>query len=580
MKRNIKGSWRAVLALCLVAAFAVAGFGQKVRSDKTSVETTKSTNLGGGSTLLTEDFDLTAGALLTDNGWTAHSAAGTNALTVASPGLTFSGYPGSGVGNAVPMTVSGEDAHHTFATQTAGTVYAAFMVNISEAANDPVGGYFAHFGPDPISTTFRGRIFALKDGSNNLAFGISKASTSTTTNTGFDYSLGTTYVLVVKYTINDTGDDTVDLFVLTSIPGTEPAPTASAPDTTATDINPGSFALRQGSSATAPTATFDGLRVGTTWASVTQGATAPTQNYLDFDGNGLTDFVVTRTVPSLGFTQRRWFVNHNGVGTTEAYDWGLISDEHVPADYDGDGKTDIAVFRRLTSGEASGNGFFYILESAGFTLRQVDFGQAGDDATVVGDYDGDGKADVAVYRPGASSTWYYLGSDNNAGGSITFVPWGQTGDFVAPGDYDGDGKADFVVQRDGGGGTANFWMNLTTDGISTVSFGRPTDFITPGDFDGDGKTDIAIARPNGGAIEWWHRRSSDSNVAGATFGVSATDSVTVGDYDGDGKSDLAIWRPSANAGESAFWYFGSTSGAAAVPFGQTGDFPVAAYNLH
>ncbi|HNU09368.1 MAG TPA: hypothetical protein PKO33_16485, partial [Pyrinomonadaceae bacterium] len=51
-----------------------------------------------------EDFDYSAGALLTANGWTAHSAGGTNPITVTSPGLTLSGYPGSGVGNGVSMT--------------------------------------------------------------------------------------------------------------------------------------------------------------------------------------------------------------------------------------------------------------------------------------------------------------------------------------------------------------------------------------------------------------------------------------------------------------------------------------------
>src|SRR5688500_1428309 len=68
--------------------------------------------------LLTDDFDYPAGSLLTANGWAAHSGAGTNPLTVAAPGLSYAGYAGSGVGNAVPMTTSGEDAHRLFTPQT------------------------------------------------------------------------------------------------------------------------------------------------------------------------------------------------------------------------------------------------------------------------------------------------------------------------------------------------------------------------------------------------------------------------------------------------------------------------------
>ena len=131
---------------------------------------------------------------------------------------------------------------------------------------------------------------------------------------------------------------------------------------------------------------------------------------------------------------------------------------------------------------------FYILQSATNTVRIDTFGQNGDDPTVVGDYDGDGKADVAVYRSGASagdqSTWYYRGSLTPA--TVNSIPWGQNGDFPAPGDYDGDGKNDFVIQR-ASGGSGVFWMNTTTAGISTITFGNSSDVVVPGDYDGDGK---------------------------------------------------------------------------------------------
>ncbi len=528
--------------------------------------------------LLVEDFPYAAGALLVENGWTAHSGAGTNSLVTAAPGLTFSGYPSSGVGNAVPMVLSGEDVNRAFAVQTSGSVYAGFLVRVTEASADPAGGYFFHLGPDPIGTTFRGRVFIKKDASNNVSFGISKAGTSAATVafTPFTYALNTTYLVVVKYTIvAGVDNDTVDLFVSTTTPATEPAATISAIDATATDVNPGTVALRQGATATSPTVTVDGIRVGTTWASVVSASTAPTQNVVDFDGDGKTDLAVIRNTGGGPNGQLTWFINNSSNGSTSAFAWGLNGDVYVPADYDGDDKTDIAVWREGAANVAA----FYILQSNGFTLRIETFGQTGDNPKVVGDYDGDGRDDVAVYRSGANagqqSTWYYRGSLNNPSGNITFVPWGQNGDFTAPGDYDGDGKNDFVIQRNGGSGQANFWTLSSTGSTSVTAFGTPVDLVVPGDYDGDGKTDIATARGVAGAIQWQYLSSQNATVNFATFGTSATDFPTPGDYDGDGKSDFAIWRPSASAGASVFWYLGSTSGAVGAPFGSNGDYPVA-----
>ena len=534
--------------------------------------------------LAVEDFDLAAGQLLTANGWTAHSGAGTNPLTVVSPGLTYTGYPSSGVGNAVGFTTSGEDAHKVFAVQSSGTVYAAFLVNFSAAPETLGGGYFFHLSPDPISTTFRGRVFARRDASNGVAFGLSKAATTSDTIiwTGNTYALNTTYLVVVKYTVVDGVDnDTVVMYVNPALPGGEPAsPTITATDVSS-DIAPGSYAIRQGSASSHPAGVFDGLRVGTTWASVTSGGgpVAPAQNVVDFNGDGKTDFAVVRNTGGGSGGQVTWFVNWNGTAAVQTAAWGISTDSFVPADYDGDNKTDIAVWRPIGTGQPSGNAFFYILQSSNNTVRIEDFGQTLDRPGVVGDYDGDGKADVAVYRPGATagaqSTWFYRGSLNNPGGAITFVPWGVNGDFTAPGDYDGDGKNDFVVQRSAGGGQGLFWFLQSTAGIKSEIFGTPTDFIAAGDYDADGKTDLAIVRPVSGALQWWHRRSSDGAVVGTTFGVSATDFAVPGDYDGDGKTDPGVWRPSATLGATAFWYLGSTSGAATAQWGQNGDYPVA-----
>lgn len=302
----------------------------------------------------------------------------------------------------------------------------------------------------------------------------------------------------------------------------------------------------------------------------------PVQNVVDFNGDGKTDFAVARNTGGGPSGQITWFINYGGTATTVASQWGLNGDTFVPVDYDGDQKTDIAIWRPGAATVAA----FYILQSATNTVRVEPFGQTGDNATVVDDYNGDGKADLAVYRAGANagdqSTWFYR---TTANGPVTYMPWGQNGDFPAPGDYDGDGKADFVVQRNNGGGQARFWRMQTTAGFDSVVFGTPTDVIVPGDYDGDGKTDIATVRGSAGQINWYVLPSSTGTISAApyaVFGASATDFPTQGDYDGDGKTDVAVWRPSG----ATFWYLGTTSGAAGVPFGQNGDFPVANYNTH
>lgn len=565
MKRNIS---MAVFA-AMIMAFAISGQAQ----------------------LATNDFELAPGSLLTDNGWTAHSGAGTNALAVVSPGLTYANFSGSGIGNAVGFVGSGEDGHRAFPVQSSGSVYAAFMVNLSSATTDLVGGYFFHLSPDPIGTAFRGRVFAKVDGSNNVAFGLSKAGTSeaTVAFTPFSYTLNTTHLIVLKYTIVDGAtNDTVTMYVNPTLPGTEPgSPTVTAVDVTATDINPGTYAIRQGSLATHPLGSIDGIRVGTTYESVTSGSTAPVQNQVDFNGDGRTDFAVVRNTGGGPAGQISWFIGLNGPGTNSVSAWGIQGDTFVPVDFDGDSRSDIAVWRPVSIGQPSANAFFYIYQSSDNTIRVEDFGQTGDVPNVSGDYDGDGKADLAVYRSGptagAQSVWYYRGSMNNPSGNISFVPWGLNGDFPAPGDYDGDGRNDFGVQRNNGGGQARFYLSKSTEGFETVVYGTPTDVIVPGDYDGDGKTDIAVVRGQLGQFYWYVRPSSTGNTDGgiyAIFGGSGTDFVTPGDYDGDGRTDPAIWRPNATPGLSNFWYLGSTSGTAVIPFGQNGDYPVANFNAY
>ena len=322
--------------------------------------------------------------------------------------------------------------------------------------------------------------------------------------------------------------------------------------------------------------TANGGMIAGGWSLEIAGSVTPVaaQHVIDFDGDGKSDPTVVRNVGGGSGGQVGWFINTSSNGSTLWYNWGISTDFFVPADYDGDDKTDIAVWRS-TSTE------FYILQSQTNTLRRETFGQPGDDPTVVADYNGDGAADLAVYRAGAAagnpSTWFYR---TTAGGAVNYVPWGMNGDFPAPGDYDGNGSADFVVQRNDGGGVARFWRRFSTGTTDTVVFGNSTAVIVPGDYDGDSKTDIATVQGVSGQLEWRYLSSMDGSTTYITFGLSATDFPTQGDYDGDGKTDTAIWRPSATPGASAFWFRNSGGTVNSVPFGQNGDYPVANFNTH
>ena len=103
-----------------------------------------------------------------------------------------------------------------------------------------------------------------------------------------------------------------------------------------------------------------------------------------------------------------------------AVEWGQPGDIPVPGDFDGDMKTDYAVFR-------PGTGNWYIVQSSNGSTQFAHWGANGD-VPVVGDYDGDGKSDVAVFRP-SSGDWYILRSSN---GSFFATHWGINGDLAAP----------------------------------------------------------------------------------------------------------------------------------------------------
>ena len=160
------------------------------------------------------------------------------------------------------------------------------------------------------------------------------------------------------------------------------------------------------------------------------------------------------------------------------------------------------------------NGTWYRLATNG-NVSSIPFGAPGDQP-LVGDFDGDGKSDPAVFRPSTGDWWYAASS---AGNAHRAVHWGQAGDLPSPGDYDGDGKTDYAVFRPSEGG---WYVGYNSGaGVITTTFGLAGDRPIPGDYDGDGSVDIAVFRPSNGL---WYLLQTTSGFGAVQWGV-ATDVV-------------------------------------------------------
>ncbi|HXG84598.1 MAG TPA: FG-GAP-like repeat-containing protein [Pyrinomonadaceae bacterium] len=322
------------------------------------------------------------------------------------------------------------------------------------------------------------------------------------------------------------------------------------PDTI-TNVQPSGASLVAGTSATVTWTNTGGFNRNVTIELSTDGGAT----YSVLASNIANTGSYTFTVPTAQTTQalvrvREYDFAEPAGGSTNFSIGATTAVNRTKFDFDGDGKADLSIFRPT-------NGTWYLQQSAnGFT--GVQFGLS-TDKIVPADYDGDGKTDIAVFRDG---TWYLQRSQ---AGFIGFA-FGDANDIPQPADFDGDGKAELAVYRPSNG--TWYVMNLANNAFNAVQFGAATDKPVAADYDGDGKADYGVYRPENGT---WYLLRSTQGLGAIQFGIS-TDKPVVGDYDGDGKADVAAYRQS-----NGTWYLlNSTSGFSAVQFGVAEDRPTPA----
>jgi len=290
----------------------------------------------------------------------------------------------------------------------------------------------------------------------------------------------------------------------------------------------------------------------------------------DIDFDDAKDLSVWRG--SSGF----WYLKQSSSATGDFYavPWvgsAALGDKPVPGDYDGDGFMDLGVWSPAT-------GTWNVLEYSGGTITKTWGSKALGDVPVPADYDGDGRTDMAVWRPG-NGVWYILTSSTKFDKSkAKAIPWGRgaNGDVPVPADYDGDLRADPAVWRAGAG--TWFVAQSSTSYLTPIikDWGKASlgDQPVQGDYDGDGKADLAVWRAGSGT--WFVRTSTTGYTGFSSFAWGSAahgDRPVPGDYDADGIIDFAVWR----SGSGVWYIVPSSTGidySVAWGSGALGDVPL------
>jgi hypothetical protein len=270
----------------------------------------------------------------------------------------------------------------------------------------------------------------------------------------------------------------------------------------------------------------------------------------------------------------RWYVTVRNTTFANGEIRGQILPDTVDGDFEGDSKADISVYRPST-------GMWYFQNSSDGAVRTARFGN--ESARIIpGDFDGDSKNDVAVFQaadagnPNSPAICYIFRSSDNV---VKSFQWGLSSDIPVVGNFDDNNMNDLAVFRPSNG----TWYILrfsdvikplvpdfSNTNIEVVKWGTAGDKPLAADFDGNGRDELTVFRPSNGT---WYALNTREQTA-STFKWGTTGDVPIrGDFDADGKADYTVFRPSTNT-----WFtFGSLERRAyTTVFGLNGDIPAPA----
>ncbi len=278
--------------------------------------------------------------------------------------------------------------------------------------------------------------------------------------------------------------------------------------------------------------------------------------------------VVTNSFPRMNvvgkdptvFNRRtgNWHILFAGQGSAETHQWGWPGVDPVSGDYDGDNKADLAVFDQNT-------GRWFIRKLSGEILAWSIFWGWPGVKPVPGDYNGDGTNDLAIFDQN-TGRWFI----RKLSGEILAwsVFWGWPGVRPVPGDYNGDGIDDLAIFDQN---TGRWFIRKLSGEILgwSLYWGWPGVTPVPGDYDGDGIDDLAIFDQNTG--RWFIRNLAGSTLKWANYwGFSGAVPVP-GDYNADGIADQVVYFEG-----NGLWYFLFSNGAIDIggPWTGVGVTPV------
>ncbi len=240
--------------------------------------------------------------------------------------------------------------------------------------------------------------------------------------------------------------------------------------------------------------------------------------------------------------------------------WNIQTADYLTVEYDGGQELNIFLPRTIGSPESTGRLWYPDVDGNTYLDRKLcNLAQAKPtpspftgvpwSAVSSGDYNGDGAADIAIFRK-VGGLWSIRG--------VTRTYFGGASDLPVPGDYDGDATSEIGIFRGGSG----VWA---IKGVTRVYFGGASDLPVPADYDGDGFCDPGIFR---GSIGLWAIRGGIRSYFGA-----AGDNPVPGDYNGDGTAEPGLFRSASGLwalkGVSRFYFGGG--GDAVVPADYKGN---------